>query len=130
MIALPSTLQDVRRRPVAKEAEEVPLWRCLPYDFFDTHKLVAPYDHLICSSTSREFKPIMAQELSAEKKQPKSFEALTPTLAEWILDYTRGMSFARTTPVQAMAIPLLMTNKDLVVEVSPHLQYGAHLRIS
>ncbi len=63
-----------------------------------------------------------------EKKQPKSFEALTPELAEWILDYTRGMGFARTTPVQAMAIPLLMGNKDLVVEVSgdkyrtlPHL---------
>ncbi|TKA64547.1 hypothetical protein B0A55_11909 [Friedmanniomyces simplex] len=51
-----------------------------------------------------------------EKKQPKSFEALTPALAEWILDYTRGTGFARTTPVQAMAIPLLMGNKDLVVE--------------
>ncbi|KAK0874291.1 ATP-dependent rRNA helicase spb4 [Friedmanniomyces endolithicus] len=52
-----------------------------------------------------------------EKKQPKSFEALTPELAEWILDYTRGMGFARTTPVQAMAIPLLMGNKDLAVEL-------------
>lgn len=51
------------------------------------------------------------------KKQPKSFEALTPELAEWILDFTRSMGFARTTPVQAMAIPLLMGNKDLVVEV-------------
>ena len=50
-------------------------------------------------------------------KQPKSFEALTPALAEWILDYTTSMGFARTTPVQAMAIPLLMGNKDLVVEV-------------
>jgi len=59
----------------------------------------------------------MAQVTPGEKKQPKSFEALTPALAEWILDYTRGMGFARTTPVQAMAIPLLMGNKDLVVEV-------------
>lgn len=59
----------------------------------------------------------MAQEQPPEKKQPKSFEALTPELAEWILDYTRSMGFARTTPVQAMAIPLLMGNKDLVVEV-------------
>ena len=58
----------------------------------------------------------MAQE-QPEKKQPKSFEALTPELAEWILDYTRSMGFLRTTPVQAMAIPLLMGNKDLVVEV-------------
>ena len=51
------------------------------------------------------------------KKHPKSFEALTPELSSWILDFTRSMNFARTTPVQAMAIPLLMGNKDLVVEV-------------
>ncbi|SMR41663.1 unnamed protein product [Zymoseptoria tritici ST99CH_1E4] len=51
-----------------------------------------------------------------EKKQPKSFEALTPELSTWILDFTHSMGFARTTPVQAMAIPLLMGNKDLVVE--------------
>lgn len=51
------------------------------------------------------------------KKQPKSFEALTPELSSWILDYTRSMNFSRTTPVQGMAIPLLMGNKDLVVEV-------------
>ncbi|CAK3765775.1 ATP-dependent rRNA helicase SPB4 [Lecanosticta acicola] len=57
----------------------------------------------------------MAQE-NVEKKKPKSFEALTPELSEWILDFTRGMGFDRTTPVQAMAIPLLMGNKDLVVE--------------
>jgi ATP-dependent RNA helicase DDX55/SPB4 len=57
----------------------------------------------------------MAQEPAA-KKQPKSFSALTPALAEWILDFAASKSFARTTPVQAMAIPLLMGNKDLVVE--------------
>ncbi len=51
------------------------------------------------------------------KKRPKSFEALTPELSSWILDYTQSMNFARTTPVQGMAIPLLMGNKDLVVEV-------------
>lgn len=60
----------------------------------------------------------MPAQVSAEKKQPKSFEALTPELSAWILDFTRSMGFARTTPVQAMAIPLLMGNKDLVVEVS------------
>jgi hypothetical protein len=64
----------------------------------------------------------MASEAPKEKKQPKSFEALTPALAEWILDYTRTMGFARTTPVQAMAIPLLMGNKDLVVEVCARIQ--------
>ena len=59
----------------------------------------------------------MSTDPAPVKKQPKTFEALTPALAEWILDFTRGMGFARTTPVQAMAIPLLMGNKDLVVEV-------------
>ncbi|USW48892.1 Putative ATP-dependent RNA helicase DEAD-box, Helicase superfamily 1/2, ATP-binding protein [Septoria linicola] len=58
----------------------------------------------------------MAQDTGTEKKQPKSFEALTPELSQWILDFTTGMGFGRTTPVQAMAIPLLMGNKDLVVE--------------
>nr|POE63007.1 atp-dependent rrna helicase spb4 [Quercus suber] len=58
----------------------------------------------------------MAAPEASAKKQPKSFEALTPELAEWILDFTHSMGFARTTPVQAMAIPLLMGNKDLVVE--------------
>lgn len=60
---------------------------------------------------------MMAQPTSEPKKQPKSFEALTPELSSWILDYTRSMKFTRTTPVQGMAIPLLMGNKDLVVEV-------------
>jgi hypothetical protein len=59
----------------------------------------------------------MAQEPTIEKK-PKSFEALTPELSSWILDFAQSSGFARTTPVQAMAIPLLMGNKDLVVEVS------------
>ena len=61
----------------------------------------------------------MAEDVSEKtKKQPKSFEAITPELSTWILDYSRSMNFARTTPVQSMAIPLLMGNKDLVVEVS------------
>lgn len=54
---------------------------------------------------------------SQEQKRPRSFAALTPELAEWILDYTSSMGFERTTPVQGMAIPLLLGNKDLVVEV-------------
>ena len=58
----------------------------------------------------------MAPESSAEEKKPKSFAALTPELSSWILDYTEAMCFTRTTPVQSMAIPLLMGNKDLVVE--------------
>ncbi|KAF2716657.1 DEAD-domain-containing protein [Polychaeton citri CBS 116435] len=50
------------------------------------------------------------------QKQPRSFEALTPELSQWILDFTNANGFHRTTPVQGMAIPLLMGNKDLVVE--------------
>lgn len=61
----------------------------------------------------------MAQDPATEKK-PKSFEALTPELSSWILDFAQSSGFARTTPVQAMAIPLLMGNKDLVVEVSTY----------
>ncbi|KAK4503431.1 hypothetical protein PRZ48_004346 [Zasmidium cellare] len=58
----------------------------------------------------------MAPEQKEEKNKPKSFEALTPELSSWILDFTSSSGFTRTTPVQAMAIPLLMGNKDLVVE--------------
>ncbi|KAF2169328.1 hypothetical protein M409DRAFT_20552 [Zasmidium cellare ATCC 36951] len=58
----------------------------------------------------------MAPDPSIEKNKPKSFEALTPELSSWILDFTTSSGFTRTTPVQAMAIPLLMGNKDLVVE--------------
>ena len=64
------------------------------------------------------------------KKQSKSFEALTPELSTWILDYTKAMNFPRTTPVQGMAIPLLMGNKDLVVEVrSPKRRMAVTLNI-
>lgn len=102
-------------------------------ELFRSHEALAPtsteilqYGHIIVHSlenllkqaaaTLRLSKMAQKQEQPIEKK-PKSFEALTPALAEWILDYTRSMGFARTTPVQAMAIPLLMGNKDLVVEV-------------
>ena len=46
----------------------------------------------------------------------RAWEALTPPLAEWILDTTSSMGFKRMTPVQASTIPLFMGNKDVVVE--------------
>jgi ATP-dependent RNA helicase DDX55/SPB4 len=52
-----------------------------------------------------------------KKKDPRAWDALTPSLAEWILDAISAMGFARMTPVQASAIPLCMKNKDVVVEV-------------
>ena len=53
-----------------------------------------------------------------QKKDPRAWDALTPPLAEWILDAIAAMGFAKMTPVQASTIPLFMGNKDVVVEVS------------
>ncbi|KAK4695742.1 ATP-dependent RNA helicase DDX55/SPB4, partial [Lecanoromycetidae sp. Uapishka_2] len=47
---------------------------------------------------------------------PRAWEALTPTLAEWVLDAISSMGFQRMTPVQASVIPLFTGNKDVVVE--------------
>lgn len=46
----------------------------------------------------------------------RAWEALTPPLAEWILDAISSMGFERMTPVQASTIPLFLGNKDVVVE--------------
>ncbi|KAG4441632.1 ATP-dependent rRNA helicase spb4 [Cadophora sp. M221] len=51
-----------------------------------------------------------------KKKDPRAWDALTPSLAEWVLDAITAMGFARMTPVQASTIPLFMGNKDVVVE--------------
>ena len=48
---------------------------------------------------------------------PRAWEALTPSLAEWILDAVSSMGFKWMTPVQASTIPLFMAHKDVVVEV-------------
>lgn len=48
---------------------------------------------------------------------PRTWETLTPSLAEWILDAVSTMGFKRMTPVQASTIPLFMAHKDVVVEV-------------
>jgi ATP-dependent RNA helicase DDX55/SPB4 len=50
-------------------------------------------------------------------RDPRAWDALTPPLAEWILDAISSMGFSRMTPVQASTIPLFMGNKDVVVEV-------------
>ncbi|KAH8670444.1 ATP-dependent rRNA helicase spb4 [Tricladium varicosporioides] len=51
-----------------------------------------------------------------KRKDPRAWDALTPPLAEWILDAIAAMGFAKMTPVQASTIPLFMGNKDVVVE--------------
>jgi ATP-dependent RNA helicase DDX55/SPB4 len=46
----------------------------------------------------------------------RAWEALTPSLSQWILDATATMGLARMTPVQASTIPLFLGHKDVVVE--------------
>ncbi|KAI1136629.1 ATP-dependent rRNA helicase spb4, partial [Hypoxylon sp. FL0543] len=59
----------------------------------------------------------MAPETKPAKKDPRAWDALTPPLAEWILDAVSSMGFARATPVQASVWPLFGGgNKDVVVE--------------
>ncbi|KAI1472064.1 ATP-dependent rRNA helicase spb4 [Daldinia caldariorum] len=59
----------------------------------------------------------MAPEAKTVKKDPRAWDALTPPLAEWILDAVSSMGFARATPVQASVWPLFGGgNKDVVVE--------------
>ncbi|KAN0090352.1 ATP-dependent rRNA helicase spb4 [Hyaloscypha variabilis] len=53
---------------------------------------------------------------SGKKKDPRAWDALTPPLAEWLLDAITAMGFARMTPVQASTIGLFTSNKDVVVE--------------
>lgn len=62
---------------------------------------------------------IMALEpkLDPPKGASRAWEALTPSLSEWVLDAVSTMGFTRMTPVQASTIPLFLGNKDVVVEV-------------
>ncbi|KAL9009724.1 MAG: hypothetical protein Q9173_005272 [Seirophora scorigena] len=46
----------------------------------------------------------------------RAWEALTPPLAEWMIDAVGSMGLKRMTPVQASTIPLFMKHKDVVVE--------------
>lgn len=50
------------------------------------------------------------------KKDTRAWDALTPPLAEWILDYLSSSGFERMTPVQAAVLPLFSASKDVVVE--------------
>ena len=53
----------------------------------------------------------------APKRDPRAWDALTPPLAEWILNAVSSMGFSRMTPVQAHTLPYFLINKDVVVEV-------------
>ena len=51
----------------------------------------------------------------APHSSPRAWQALTPPLAEWMLEAMTA-SYKRMTPVQASTIPLFTGNKDVVVE--------------
>jgi len=56
--------------------------------------------------------PTMAPLVNASR----AWEALTPSLAEWIVGAVADMGYTRMTPVQASTIPEFMRNRDVVVE--------------
>ena len=59
----------------------------------------------------------MAPEVSgATTKDSRAWEALTPSLSQWLLEAIATMGMKRMTPVQAATIPLFK-NKDVIVEV-------------
>ncbi|KFA78934.1 hypothetical protein S40288_00634 [Stachybotrys chartarum IBT 40288] len=58
----------------------------------------------------------MAPGKISTRRDPRAWDALTPPLAQWILDAVSAMGFTQMTPVQAATIPHFMGNKDVVVE--------------
>ncbi|KAK4154481.1 hypothetical protein C8A00DRAFT_32761 [Chaetomidium leptoderma] len=58
----------------------------------------------------------MAPEQPRVKKAPRSWDALTPSLAQWVLDYLSSNGFEQPTPVQKSCFDIFRGNKDVVVE--------------
>ncbi|KAF2493136.1 ATP-dependent rRNA helicase SPB4 [Lophium mytilinum] len=56
------------------------------------------------------------QKLEPVKGASRAWEALTPSLLQWILEAISAMGFSKMTPVQASTLPLFLANKDVVVE--------------
>ncbi|KAJ5643602.1 uncharacterized protein N7484_006109 [Penicillium longicatenatum] len=54
--------------------------------------------------------------MAPKPSSSRSWDGLNPPLSQWALDAVSSMGFTRMTPVQASAIPLFMTHKDVVVE--------------
>src|SRR5271170_676186 len=53
---------------------------------------------------------------ASRSSSSRAWEALTPSLSQWIIDAIATLGFSQMTPVQAATIPLFMGNKDVVVE--------------
>ena len=69
-------------------------------------------------------------EKSVAIKDRRAWDALSPPLADWILDGVRSMGFECMTPVQADTIPLFLKNRDVVVEVGLFVDLDAYLGIT
>jgi hypothetical protein len=69
---------------------------------------------------------------AAPKKLSRAWEALTPPLAEWILDAVSSMGYPQATPVQKATFDFFRGNKDVVVEVCvvSSLQGSRSIRLS
>nr|AKH04990.1 DEAD/DEAH box helicase [Epichloe sp. LpTG-2] len=65
----------------------------------------------------------MAPAKAALKRNPRGWDALTPPLAQWILDAVQTLGFPQMTPVQAATMPHFMGNKDVVVEVRSRIAF-------
>ncbi|KAJ2899437.1 DEAD-like helicase [Zalerion maritima] len=52
----------------------------------------------------------------APQKDRRAWDALSLSLAEWIIEAVTSLGFSRMTPVQADTIPLFLKNRDVVVE--------------
>ena len=59
----------------------------------------------------------MAPNTAVAKKAPRAWDALTPPLAEWVLDAVTTMGYQQATPVQKATFDFFRGNKDVVVEV-------------
>ncbi|KAL2155504.1 hypothetical protein VTH82DRAFT_246 [Thermothelomyces myriococcoides] len=58
----------------------------------------------------------MAPVQARPKKAPRSWDAFTPSLPQWILDYLSSMGYEQPTPVQKSCLEIFRGNKDVVVE--------------
>lgn len=59
----------------------------------------------------------MSSGAAAQKKPSRAWDALTPALAEWLIEALQSNGWERQTPTQAAVLPLFLGNKDVVVEV-------------
>ena len=58
----------------------------------------------------------MAPNPTKKISAPRSWDSLSPPLAQWLLDYLGSMGYEKPTPVQKATLEIFRGNKDVVVE--------------